>query len=60
MERNSSHLTGTVADLHMMTICSNGRERGVEEIRALLADGGFRLERVFEYPTMSVLEGVAT
>lgn len=59
VERNSSHLMGTVADMHMMTICSNGRERGVEEIRALLADGGFKLERVFEYPTMSVLEGVA-
>jgi len=59
VERNSKHLLGTVADLHMMTICSNGRERGVEEIRALLADGGFRLGRVFEYPTMSVLEGIA-
>lgn len=59
VERNSSHLTGTVADLHMMTICSNGRERGVEEIRSLLGDAGFRLERVFEYPTMSVLEGIA-
>ncbi|NUO48698.1 MAG: hypothetical protein HOV80_07570 [Polyangiaceae bacterium] len=59
VERNSKHLMGTVADLHMMTICSNGRERGVAEIRSLMEETGFRMGRVFEYPTMSVLEGIA-
>jgi hypothetical protein len=59
VERNSKNLVGTVADLHMMTICSNGRERGVDEIRELMRGAGFRMERVFEYPTMSVLEGIA-
>jgi hypothetical protein len=59
VDRGSQDILGTLADLHMMVACSNGRERGREEFRVLLEASGFRLERVFPYPTMAVLEGVA-
>ncbi len=59
VEKTSRDPLGTVADLHMMAVCSNGRERGRAEFAGMMAATGFRIGRVFEYPTMSVLEGVA-
>ena len=48
---------GPVADVHMMTICSGGRERSHADFERLLAASGFRLARVFATPVISVLEG---
>ncbi len=59
VERNSKDPKGTLADLQMMVGLSNGRERGVDEFRSLLRGAGFELGRVFPYPTISVVEGVA-
>jgi len=59
VERGSRDPKGTLADIQMMVGCSNGRERGVEEFRSLFRGAGFELGRVFPYPTISVIEGVA-
>ena len=58
VERDAQHL-GVLADVQMMVVCSDGRERGLAEFTALLDATGFRLGRVFPYPTVSVIEGVA-
>jgi len=50
---------GALADVQMMMVCSDGRERSRAEFSSLLASTGFRLGRVFPYPTVSVLEGIA-
>jgi predicted protein tyrosine phosphatase len=60
VERGSRDPKGTLADIQMMVGCSNGRERGVDEMRSLFRGAGFELGRVFPYPTISVIEGVAT
>jgi hypothetical protein len=60
VERNSRDPRGVSADLQMMVACSDGRERGRAEYARLLEDAGFRLGRVFPYPTISVLEGLPT
>jgi len=59
VERDSRDPMGALADLQMMVTCSDGRERGRAEFRRLLADAGFYLERIFEYPTIAVLESIA-
>lgn len=59
VERNSRDPKGTLADLHMMVALSNGRERGVDDFRSLMRGAGFRLTRVYPYPTISIIEGVA-
>jgi hypothetical protein len=58
VERDSSDPRGVSCDLQMMVACSDGRERGRAEYAALLERAGFRLARVFPYPTISVLEGL--
>lgn len=50
---------GTLPDLQMMVACSGGRERSRVEYRALLDKVGLVERRVFEYPTISVIEAVA-
>jgi hypothetical protein len=51
---------GALADLHMMIVCCDGRERGRDEYEKLLVAGGFRLERVLEAPTpVAILEAIA-
>ncbi|MDC0679580.1 hypothetical protein [Sorangium atrum] len=46
-------------DVHMMMVRSNGRERSVEELHALLRATGFAPARLFPHPTTNVIEGVA-
>jgi O-methyltransferase len=58
VERVSRDTRGVPADLQMMVACSDGRERGRAEYARLLEQAGFRLGRVFTYPTVSVLEGL--
>ena len=60
VERYSRDPLSVAADLQMMVACSDGRERSHAEYRSLLEKTGFRLGRVFTYPTISVLEGTAT
>ena len=51
---------GVMADVQMMMVCCDGRERGRAEFARLLAEGGFRLERVLETPTpIAILEAIA-
>jgi hypothetical protein len=58
VERYSQHPLGVPADLQMMVACSEGRERSRAEFESLLRKSGFKLGRVFTYPTISVIEGV--
>jgi hypothetical protein len=58
-ERNDTSSLGVLADLHMMTVCDEGRERSRSELEALLSASGFRPGRVFPFPTVSVVEGIA-
>jgi hypothetical protein len=50
---------GPLADVQMLVVCSDGKERSVEEQKALLRQCGFDPARVFEYPTIGVVEGRA-
>lgn len=51
---------GALADLHMMIVCCDGKERGREQYARLLAQSGFRLARVMEAPTpVAILEAIA-
>lgn len=40
----------------MMVVCSEGRERSVEELQALLRETGFEPARVFPFSTVSITE----
>jgi hypothetical protein len=57
--RNQPVEFAAVADLQMMIACSDGRERSLEDFRALLEATGFRLGRVNQGVTVSVIEGLA-
>lgn len=60
VERNATTGTGPFADLQMMTVCCEGRERSREEYAALFESSGFALRRVFGIGAgSSVIEGVA-
>ena len=48
-----------LADVAMMVVCDDGRERTREDYGRLFEAGGFKLGRIFEAPTISVIEGVA-
>ena len=50
----------SMVDLQMMVACSNGRERTLEEVRQLLSATGFSYRRHFDFPTIAVVEGIAT
>jgi hypothetical protein len=57
LERNDTHPLRALADLQMAVACS-GRERSLEDFRALLSRAGLRLGRVFPSETTSVLEAL--
>ena len=59
VERCSRDLMATRADLQMMIACDNGRERSLDEFVALLVKAGFRYRRVFQFPTLSLIEAEA-
>ena len=51
---------GALADLHMMIVCCDGRERGRADFEELFTASGFRLGRVMEAPTpVAILEAIA-
>lgn len=58
VDRASRHPIAVPSDLQMMVACSRGRERSEQELARLLDAGGFRLRRVFAYPTIAVLEAL--
>lgn len=58
VEHNDPTGIGPMIDLQMMMACSDGRERGRSDFERLLRDTGFTLGRVFEHPSMSVIEGL--
>lgn len=59
VERHSQDPLATFVDLQMMIACDEGRERSLDEFKALLAGAGFRYRRVFTSPTLGVIEGEA-
>jgi hypothetical protein len=51
---------GALADLHMMIVCCDGRERGRADFERLFRAAGFGLGRVMEAPTLvAILEAIA-
>lgn len=46
-------------DVHMMMVCTDGRERSFAELSALLRATGFDSTRLFPYPTTNVIEARA-
>jgi hypothetical protein len=58
-ERNRAHPFASLADLHMLTQCVDGRERSRDELRALLAGAGFTPGRVERAGVSALVEGVA-
>jgi hypothetical protein len=59
LEPNDDTNFAALADVQMMVVCSEGRERSRAEFERLLGATGFRLARVFPAPALAVLEGVA-
>jgi hypothetical protein len=57
--RNQTDHFGALSDLQMMVVCDEGRERCREDFERLFEKSGFKTGRVFESPTVSVIEGVA-
>jgi hypothetical protein len=58
-EHTDANHFGALSDVHMMTVCSDGRERSREEYVGLLEKSGFSRGRVYESPLISVIEGIA-
>jgi hypothetical protein len=59
IEEGTEHHASMV-DLHMMMVCSEGRERGRADFDRLFAETGFKSGRAFVTPTtMQVIEAVA-
>ncbi len=51
----------TIVDVHMMTVCDEGRERSRADLERLLQASGYRVGRSFVTTTrMGIIEGVAT
>ena len=59
VEKNDT-TPGALADVQMMVVCDDGRERSKAEYGALFAASGFTQGRVFEHALTSVIEGIAT
>jgi hypothetical protein len=58
-ERDRAELPAALADVQMMVVCQEGRQRSAAEHQALLARAGFRPGRVVELGPVSLLEGIA-
>lgn len=59
VETNDPSGIGPFVDLQMMVACSGGRERSIDDFKRLLAESGFRFNRVFPGVTTAVIEGIA-
>lgn len=57
--RDDVNNPAALADVQMMMVCDDGRERTLDEFRALLEATGFRLGRAWPTATDSLIEGVA-
>ena len=57
--RHDNDNVSAFVDVHMMMVCSNGRERSFAELSALLHATGFASPRLFPYPTTNVIDAVA-
>ena len=60
VEKNDRRNFGAFRDIHVMTVCRGGRERGHAEYQRLLQASGFKLQRVFDSPIISLIEAVAS
>jgi hypothetical protein len=59
-EHNDAENFGALSDVHMMTVCSDGRERSRAEYERLLGKSGFVAGRVnCDSPLINVIEGIA-
>ena len=59
--RFSDWISRSIADVQMMMVCNEGRERGRADFERLFRRGGFELRRVVPTATLlSIIEGVAT
>jgi esterase/lipase superfamily enzyme len=47
------------ADMQMMMVCGEGRERTAQDFQRLLAQSGFVPGRTFPHPVVSMIEGIA-
>jgi hypothetical protein len=59
VERDTHDSLGALADVQMMVVCDEGRERGRAEIGRLFEQSGFELGRVADGGAIAVVEGVA-
>ena len=59
VEPNDSSNFGSLRDVHVMAVCTGGRERSVADYKRLLETSGFKFTRVFKSPIISVVEGLA-
>jgi len=48
LEPGEARFPGTLADLQMMVVCSEGRQRSLSELQALLDASGFQLVKVWD------------
>jgi hypothetical protein len=60
LERFDASSPGALADVHMMVVCQQGRQRSASEHQALLARAGFRAGRVVRLAgPLGLVEGLA-
>jgi hypothetical protein len=60
LEPNQLDPAAATSDIQMMTVCNEGRQRSREEMKYLLANSGFSLERVIGIPSpYSIVEAIA-
>jgi hypothetical protein len=57
--KNGTESFGNLSDLQMMVVCDEGRERSREDFARLFEASGYKPGRVFESPTVSVIEAIA-
>lgn len=59
-EKNLPEKPVSLMDAHMLTVCSGGRQRSGEELKALFEKSGFRMKRIYRTPLpVCIVEGVA-
>jgi len=59
LEENQTTAPRPALDVLMMVMTTGGRQRSVTQLRALLEESGFRLERVIPTPAIDIVEAVA-
>ncbi len=58
VEKNDRTNFGAFRDMHVLTVCTGGRERSRDDYRRLLEASGFVMTEVYDSPIISVVEGV--